>query len=729
VGSVSVDVTSSSTGVGIITASPLVINTNQSSVLTTFDPVSAGTTTLSVNTPAGFSTPGNYKQITATVTAPNLTVYDETVGKDLQTSTYVSLGTAAPTGGVALTVSVADPTKALLSTSATSVGSSSLTFNLAAGSSNTPSFYIQALAGSGTVQYTATASGYNSKTGTITLRPSGVMVSTCVVCGSTINTTTFSSNSNVYVFLGRLNPATLNYEASQALRPGVGSVSVNVTSSDPTVGTLTLSPVTLNANQSSVLTAFDPANAGTATLSVNTSAGFSTPSNYQQITATVTAPNLTVYDETVGKDLQTSTYVSLGTAAPAGGVAVTVTVADPTKALLSTSATSVGTSSLTFNLATGGSNTPSFYIQALEGSGTVQYTATATGYNTKTGTITMRPSGVMVSTCVVCGSTINTTSSSSNSNVYVFLGRLNPTTLNYEASQVLRPGAGSVSVNLANSNPTVGNLLASTLFINTNQSSASTAFDPVNGGTTTLSIGTVAGFSTPGNYKQIDVTVTAPDITGLSNLTLGKDLQVSTSASLGASAPTGGTVLTITVDDTKARLSTAADVFGTSGTLSFTIPAGGSSTPTFYVQALAGSGSVQWTASATGYNSKTSTLTFYPSGFVVTGFGTTFSTTKTSSDTTLNIHPAALDPFTLNLHQTQQLRPGLSNVPVSVTSSNTAVGTITLSPVVFTGADMPNYRTTSFHPVDVGNTTLVVAGPAGFSQASNNNNITAYVTN
>jgi hypothetical protein len=681
--------------------------------------VTAGTTTLR-------ATGTGLNEATAAITvnpAPALTLSSAAVGRDLLTSSNGSLAAPAPAGNLQVTITSADPSKVLLATASGGNGSGSITLQVGAGNSSIPTFYIYGLDGSGTVQLTATAPGYANGTTTVTLRPSGFVISS-----DSFTTTALSANTGLTIATAMLDPTTFANLGSQALRPGV-SASVPITSSNATVGVITSSPVAFAPGEYQKSTAFDPIGGGTTTLAITQPAGFSTPNTKQQINATVTAPSMTVYNETVGKDLQTSTYVSLGTAAPTGGVTVTVTVADPTKALISTSATTVGSGSLTFNLATGSSSTPSFYIQALEGSGTVQYTATAPGYNTRSGTITLRPSGVMMSTCVVCGSAINTTSSSGNSGVSVFLGRLNPTTLNYEAVQALRPGVGSVSVNLANSNPTVGNLLASTLFINTNQTSASTAFDPVNGGTTTLTLDTPAGFSIPGNYKQIDVTVTAPDINGLSNLTIGKDLQVSTSASLGAAAPTGGTVLTITVDDTKARLSTAMDVLGTSGTLSFTIPAGSSHTPTFYVQALAGSGSVQWTATATGYNSKTSTLTFYPSGFVVTGFGTTFSTTLTSSDTTLNIHPAALDPFTLNLYQTQQLRPGLSNVPVSVTSSNTSVGTITLSPVVFTGADVPNYRTTSFHPVGVGNTTLAVSGPSGFSQASNNNNITAYVTN
>ncbi len=86
-----------------------------------------------------------------------------------------------------------------------------------------------------------------------------------------------------------------------------------------------------------------------------------------------------------------------------------------------------------------------------------------------------------------------------------------------------------------------------------------------------------------------------------------------------------------------------------------------------------------------------------------------------------------LDPVFLNLQSVQQLRPGIGPVHVTVTSSNTAVGTITLSPVEFNGADSPNERTTSFVPLAVGSSVIKAEGPVGFQIASNNNFITATV--
>jgi hypothetical protein len=65
---VSVDVTSS-TGAGAITVSPLTFNAGSHMPIaaTAFDPMAAGTSTLSVVTPPNFAVPSNMRQITATV--------------------------------------------------------------------------------------------------------------------------------------------------------------------------------------------------------------------------------------------------------------------------------------------------------------------------------------------------------------------------------------------------------------------------------------------------------------------------------------------------------------------------------------------------------------------------------------------------------------------------------------------------------------------------------------
>jgi hypothetical protein len=114
-----------------------------------------------------------------------------------------------------------------------------------------------------------------------------------------------------------------------------------------------------------------------------------------------------------------------------------------------------------------------------------------------------------------------------------------------------------------------------------------------------------------------------------------------------------------------------------------------------------------------------------PSGFVIANISQpSFNTTTSSADTTLNIQPAELDPSLLTFKGSQGLRGGLAAVTVNITSSNTSVGTITVSPVTFNVGD--TQQTTSFHPVASGTSVIQVTAP-GFSTASDHNNITANV--
>ena len=84
-----------------------------------------------------------------------------------------------------------------------------------------------------------------------------------------------------------LNETTLNSTGSgQRIRGGL-SVDVPVMSSNVAVGTITVSPLNLASHEFSLNTAFDPQGVGMADISIATPAGFDTPSNDQQITATV----------------------------------------------------------------------------------------------------------------------------------------------------------------------------------------------------------------------------------------------------------------------------------------------------------------------------------------------------------------------------------------------------------------------------------------------------------
>jgi len=79
----------------------------------------------------------------------------------------------------------------------------------------------------------------------------------------------------------------------------------------------------------------------------------------------------------------------------------------------------------------------------------------------------------------------------------------------------------------------------------------------------------------------------------------------------------------------------------------------------------------------------------------------------------------------LNYSQTQNIRGGMQNVNVPVTSSNTAIGTITVSPVVFSAGIAS--LTTQFDPAAQGSCTVSVGAVEGFSTPNSNKQINVTV--
>jgi hypothetical protein len=504
----SVVVTSDNEAVGTVT-SPVVFGAGQDVRTTAFDPAAAGTATVMVVKPDGFTLPSNLQSVAATVTASGISLGNVTVGKDLQETWSASLDAPAPTGGVDVTITSGDASRVLLSQSATTHGSAAITIPLAAGASTTGTFFVQALAGSGSVTVTVSAPGYTTDTGTVTLVPSGFVVGrfTNPVLSSTLSTTTLSAPTSLEVWSMPLDPTTLNAtnnaQARQSLRPGAAPLNVVVTSDMPAVGTVTVSPVVFSGNQESRTTTFDPQTAGTATVEVQTPPGFVTPSNLQSLAATVTAPNLTLSAPTVGKDLQESVNVSLEVAAPAGGVSVTVTVADVTKARLKDTAVIPGTSNLTLVIPAGTAS-KTFFVEALQGSGTVQYTATATQYDPDTKSITLVPSGFVIDN--ITTSPITSSLAGADTTLRIKPARLDPTTLNFALVQSLRPGMTNTQVFIASDHPEFGVITLSPVTFDGADSPNErvTSFSPQAVGTTVIRV-TSPGFSSASNRNNITV--------------------------------------------------------------------------------------------------------------------------------------------------------------------------------------------------------------------------------
>ncbi len=711
-----VDVTG--TNVGSITTSPLVFNAGDTFLDTAFHPLSAGTAQISVGVPAGFSTPqASQRQATATVTAPTMSVSAQTIGKDLQVQASLTLGAPAPAGGLVVTLTSLDTSKVLLSTSGTVVGGASITVTIPAGQSSTSAFFMQSLSDVGTATVTASAAGFANGTSTITMAPSGFYDSNP---GGNFTTTTFSANTLVRVQAARLNASGV-VQTTQQLRAGIGPISVPVTVVDVTgtnVGSITTSPLVFNAGDTFLDTAFHPLSAGTAQITVGVPAGFSTPqASQRQFTATVTAPAISSGSVVVGRNLQSAVSITLG-ATPPSPVNVTVSIASGTIAAVSGSTTVVGGTTLSFNNVTT-TSVGTFYVSGLA-LGSTLITVQAPGYADDTSTVTVQPSGFANSSP---GANFSTTALSTNTLFRVQPAQLNPTTLNVATFQALRPGL-TVDVPVTSSDPSVGGITVSPLTFVGGDTLKDTAFDPLSTGATVLSVGVPAGFDTPSNSRLITATVNQPALS-VSDQTIGANLQVQASVSLGAAAPAGGLVVTLTSSDpSKVLLSTSATAAG-SASVQVTALAGQSSVGGFFIQSLDSTGTATVTATATAFATDVATISLTPSGFANSSPGGNFSTTAGATNTLFRVQSARLDPTTLNVVTFQSLRGGIGPISVPVTSDTPTVGGITVSPVTFNGGD--SFKDTAFDPLAVGTTNLTIGVPPGFSTPSNSRVITATV--
>jgi len=114
--------------------------------------------------------------VTVTTAPPLNFAGDLLIGYNLQTTSGGTIGAPAPAGNLLITLTSADPTRVLLSTSATDAGSASIQVQVNAGSVGIPSFFVQALSDSGSTLVTGTAPGYADGSFSVTLNPAGFYI-------------------------------------------------------------------------------------------------------------------------------------------------------------------------------------------------------------------------------------------------------------------------------------------------------------------------------------------------------------------------------------------------------------------------------------------------------------------------------------------------------------------------------------------------------------------------
>ena len=413
-----------------------------------------------------------------------ITVANATVGKDLQAPISITLTPSAPASGVNLTIQSGNASLVLLS-SGSSVGFQTLSPILPEGST-TISTFVQALASSGTATVTVSAPGYVSAAATITLAPSGFVVSGPNGIGASF-TTYQGTTTSLTVSAARLNVSGVFVETQQ-IRGGF-SANVPVTSSVTTVGNVAASSVAINGGTQSATVDFvaSGANSGSTDVTVSAPLGFSTPTTGTTVNATVQQSGLIPFTATVGQNLEKAVSIAL-TGVATSGVPVTLTSSDPSKLRFSSAADSVDVSgSITVTIPPGHANSSDFYVQALGNTGTVGYTATAAGFGTVNGTVTLASSGFVIQSPGGSGApSFQAPVGFGPANLSVSTGRLNSSGVFVESQLVA--STGSVSVTVVSSNPSVGTISSTPITIAGGTGSASTSLQPVTSGSTTVTV-------------------------------------------------------------------------------------------------------------------------------------------------------------------------------------------------------------------------------------------------
>jgi len=356
----------------------------------------------------------------------------------------------------------------------------------------------------GTTTLTVQATGYTTGTAAVAVQPAGFVFAT-----GDVTTTFFSTTTSLSVVPAVLDPDTFVPAIfGQSVRGGL-TVSVPVTSGTPAVGTIVGSPAVFSPGDTENLaTAFAPLATGISVLRVGVPAGFSPPASAAQITATVTAPTVSVNGGdaiAVGQNLQVPVSIGLNVLPP-GPRTVTVTSSNGNLATVSADPTLEGGTSATFR-ADPGTGTFTLYVQGRNLLGTTTLTVQATGYTTGTAAVAVQPAGFVFSPIGSEGSDFTTTVAAPDTLLSVVAAQLDPTFLNPVQSQSVRGGL-TVTVPVMSGTPAVGTIVGSpAVFSPGDAENVATAFMPLAVGTSVLTVGIPAGFSPSSTGGQITATV------------------------------------------------------------------------------------------------------------------------------------------------------------------------------------------------------------------------------
>uniref|UniRef100_Q01TD0 Ig family protein n=1 Tax=Solibacter usitatus (strain Ellin6076) TaxID=234267 RepID=Q01TD0_SOLUE len=477
-----------------------------------------------------------------------------------------------------------------------------------------------------------------------------------------------------------------------------------------------------------------PSPAGPATNTVVVTALDSSSPTPQSASATYTllvtgtVGLIGVSDLSLGQDLQDLVTITLSAPAGASGVPITVTSGDPAKVLISTAS---GPAAQLVTAIGAGQTSVSVVVQGRANSGVVPLTVATNGAQ-GTGNITLFPSGFVVSAGVSPGGSFNTNQGSTTV-VTVSSARLDQAK-NFVAIQPVRTGL-TVQVPLALSSPTVGSVTPASVTFNGGDVNVTTSFLATStGNLNATSTSITANLPATGNFviPSGSANVLTAFVAGAGilpcNATVGKGLEALCNITLNGTASSTLNI-TLVSNSSNLLLSTSPNGVGLNQ-ITVVVAPGHSVSSDFYVYGLTNTGSATYSAAGGGFGTATGTVTFAPSGFIISGpnLGVNFQTNSKAA--------VGVGIFSVMLTPTGDV-VNLQNVAgagsIAVSTSNTPIppaGNVgVLNPTQVSIAGGTSQSNTTFQPDanNVGSTVLAVIQPSGFTTPNQFTTVTATV--
>ena len=572
---------------------------------------------------------------------------------------------------VFFTVTSLDPSRLLVSTSATAPGLPSVRVQ-------GTQVFLQALAGDGVVRLSITAEDHIPGEAQISLTPLTPSLQGPFSGQTRAVDLRVPAQVSFAVTLDSLSRGT-------SLRPGVAPLEVNVSSNNPGVFTVEPARLTLVPGASRVEFRVNTTGPGSAELSVTSPQTSIAPST---VRIDVRRTSFSLETLTLGTQQQISGAVRLesGAEPPPEAFILSVTSADPSRLLLSRSPTTPGSASINVVWQARNPQSNQFFLQALGVAGDVSVTASGGPYQEATGTVVVQRSFFQFS----------------DSSAYPLQvgGRMMPSVQlgpGY-GDRPLRPGAPDVRVAVVSSNPGILTLPQESLLFREGDTRQSFLVVGRSPGTANLTLRPPEGFGPPPENASLTLTVRESTVELQCG---GNQLAKDSRFACFFNAETTPELLTITSSDpAKVRFSMQPD-----SPVLTELRFSGTASATFFVHVYSDAGTVTLTAAASGFTTARKTFTLVPSALVFEG-NTSFIV-GLGQRRNVGIQLAGVSSSG-ELFPVQP-RPGL-NVRVNVTTSSAAVLRPDPAFVDF-GPSSPSVQLVG---VASGVATVTLVPPAGF---------------